>query len=134
MIKKFIYQFYFILYQHYYNRYQYLTYSIKFSPEGNASNVVAMCFLGWLFLFYFILFKILGFPVFNKYGKSIVVFAGLIGVALIRNYFTTNTRYLEIYNEFKNQDLKKSRIIFSVVIFFILPFLILTFLFLTGWL
>lgn len=131
---KFLFQFYFILYEYYYNRYQYLSYSIKFSPEGNASNVIAISFFGWIILFYFSLFKIFGFPVFNKYGQSIMVFTGLLGLALIRNYFTTNTRYLKIYNEYLNQDLKKIRIIVSAVIFFILPFLILTLLFLIGWL
>lgn len=134
MIKKFIYQFYFILYQYYNNRYQYLTYSIKFSPEGNASNVIVICFLGWILLFYFILFKILEFPVFNKYGESIILFTVLIGGALVRNYFTTNTKYLSIYKDYLNQNLKKIRIIVSAVVFFILPFLILTLLFLIGWL
>ena len=135
MITKFIYQFYFILYKYYYNRYQYLTFKIKFSPEGNASNVIVICLLGWLLLIYFTSIKIFGLQnVDKKYGETIVVFAYLIVGGLVRNYFITNNRYLKIHNDYKNQNIKKSRIIFSAVIFFILPFLILTFLFIAGYL
>lgn len=132
---KFFHQFYFILYRHFYNRNKYVNSTIKFSPEGNASNVVGLSFIGWILLIYQITIKIFNLQEIDiQYGTFIIIAIALIFGGLIANYFDNDSKYLVIYNEYLGKDVKKSKIIFLVVVFFVLPYFLLIFLFLIGWL
>jgi len=132
---KFFHQFYFILYNYYYNRAKFITNTIKLSAEGNASSVIGISFSGWILLIYHIFIKI--WKLQNtaiQYGNFIIILIGLIFFGLINNYFDNHGRYLIIYKEYLNKDVKKSKIIFLAVIFFLSPYFLLIFFNLIGWL
>jgi hypothetical protein len=117
-------QFYFILYQYYFNRAKYIKSSIKFSPIGNASRLCGVLFFGWILLLYYCIIKIFSLQDIDiKYGKYIVIFSGLIFIGIVNTYF--ENRYLDINNQYLNKKINKSKIIFLAILFFFIPYLLL---------
>jgi hypothetical protein len=129
------YQFYFILYQYFYNRAKYINNTIKFSPQGSASTVFALIFFGWILLLYEIVIQIFKLQSINtKYGEYIVIAVSLTIGLIVKNHFDSNDRYLTINNRFLNSQINKKKIIFLAVIFFLTPYILLGFLNLIDWL
>lgn len=93
----FFYQFYFILYRHFYNRAKYIN-TPQSGPERYAARIILILFCGWIFLTYYGIINIFNLRDIDiKYGKFIVIAMALIAGGLITNYFCSNGKYLIIW-------------------------------------
>ena len=132
---KLFHQFYFVLYQYFFNRAKYITNSDEFSPQRNASRVIGILLFGWILLLYFIIIKFFNVQkLVPGYGKYIVILFSVIVGALIFNYYANFDRHLKIYDRYVEEKVRKSKIIFLASLFFAGPYIILTILSLLGWL
>ena len=116
---KLFHQFYFVLYQYFYNRPKYITNSGEFSSQRNASRVMGILLFGWILLLYFLISKIFNLEYLGSiYGKYIIIVFSVIVGALVYNYFTNYHRHLKIYDRCVKTKVRKSKIIFLASLFF----------------
>lgn len=99
----------------------------KVDPPGLTSMAFGLCFGGWFFFidWFYYHFILHSFP--ESIHKLILIFVVFLFAGIINKVYSSNERYLKVYNKYMSSDIvkNKNRAILLSVLFILLPYIIL---------